>query len=440
MTTDSPIMFPNRTGRRVWIALAMLAAVAITFGVGIKIFSNRAAQSADKGEAAEETPDLNNGDSHDEKPQSVRLSPEVARKYGIRVGVAKKRKLVFNIVAPARVSFNNEATAVVGSPIQGRVVEIKARAGDRVEKRAEMLVLESAELGEAQSDYLQKHTAAATAESIIEPLKSMYARVKKLYAESEGVSLTELQKREVELRQAEGSLANAEAGRIAAENKLNLLGMNHEGINRLLQSGNVDPHYIVRSPLSGQVIERNVNLGELVKPDREKLFVVADTKTLWVLADVPESRAREIANGATARISVAATADQSFPGTVSYVAASIDPQTRSLQVRIEVASNPALKPGMFAQADIDGKADSKNAEPVLAVPESAIQTVNGNTAVFVAVKNEEDTFKMHLVKTGACVDGQTCILSGLGEGEHIVTGGSSILKAELLKGSAKDED
>ena len=426
--------------RRRAIVLVALLGLAATIFVGYKVIFEKATGTAANDRDPPATPNGAKTATKDGEPEIVKLSPEVAHKYGIRLGVAKKRKLVCDIVAPARVSFNNEATAVVGSPIQGRVIDIQARAGDTVKKGAVLLVLESAELGEAESDFLQKHTAAATAKLAIMPLANIYARVKQLYDESHDVVLVEVQKREFELRQAEGALANAEAARIAAENKLLLLGMDDEAIDRLLTSGKMNPLFAVKSPLAGQVIERNVNLGELVKPEREKLFVVADTHMLWVWADVPESRAREVVEGAAAQVTSVAVADRSFPGVVSHIAASIDPHTRSLQVRIEVPTDPALKPGMFAHVKIKGKSDGENAEAVLAVPEAAIQTVNGSTAVFIPVVDEANTFRVRMVSIGICVDGTICIISGLEEGERIVTGGSAILKADLLKASAKDED
>ncbi len=172
------------------------------------------------------------------------------------------------------------------------------------------------------------------------------------------------------MKKAEGALATAQAAMTAAANKLHLLGMNDQAIYELLKSGKVIPRYVVRSPLSGEVVERLVNLGELVKPEREKLFVVADTSTLWVWADVPEVRAREVAIGCAAKITLAADAEQSFAGVVSHIAPSIDDATRSLRVRIEVKSDPALRPGMFAQAEIAGKTTSESAESVVTVPET----------------------------------------------------------------------
>jgi RND family efflux transporter MFP subunit len=216
--------------------------------------------------------------------------------------------------------------------------------------------------------------------------------------------------------------------------------MNDQAIYELLKSGKVTPRYVVRTPLSGEVIERSVNLGELVKPEREKLFVVADTSVFWVWADVPEARVPEVAAGESAEIVLATGIEQKFSGVISHLAPSIDPETRSLRVRIDVKSNPALRPGMFAEVRLSGKPAGDTAEAMLIVPQSAIQTVEGSTAVFVPVQGELNSFQARKVSVGACADGFACVISGLEEGEKIVTAGGPILKADLLKSSAKDED
>lgn len=376
----------------------------------------------------------------DPAKEIVTLSPETMRKYGIRIGAARKRSLVAAIQAPARVAFNSEATAVIGTPVQGRVVDVKAHAGDKVERGAPLLEIESAELGEAQSDFLQRQAAVRTAQAAIGPLTEIFARIKRLHEESKLIGITEVQERELELKRAEGIVATAQAAATAATNKLHLLGMTEQAIYELQKTGRVTPRYVIRSPIAGEVTERLVNLGELVKPDRERLFVVADTSTLWVWADVPEVRAGEVAIGCPAEITLTSAGERVFKGAVCHLAPSIDDPTRSLRVRIEVPGDPALRPGMFAQAAIGGNATNESAEAVVAVPESAIQTVNGSTAVFLPVKDSPNSFQARLVSTGNYVDGMAGIISGLEPGERIVTAGSAILKAELLKVTAKDED
>ncbi len=372
--------------------------------------------------------------------QFIQLSDESVRKYGIRTGIAHKQKLVSEIVAPARIAFNSEAMAVIGTPVQGRAVEIRAVVGDRVERGAELLEIESVELGEVQSDYLQRQSAGVMTRAAIRPLTEIYTRVKKLYDENKLVGITEVQERELELRKAEGALAAAEAAVTAARNKLHLLGMQDDAIERLESTSKVNPRYVVRAPLAGEVIERTVNLGELVKPDREKLFVVADTSTLWVWADVPEQRAAEVVKGATARIAVADNLDRSQTGVISHVAANIDPETHSMRVRIDMKSDPAIKPGMFAQVHFNGKPLGQSDQAMLVVPQSAIQNLNGESAVFVPVAGVPNAYSVRTVVIGVCSDGMACVTSGLSENERIVTSGGAILKADLLKASAKDED
>ena len=100
-----------------------------------------------------------------------------------------------------------------------------------------------------------------------------------------------------------------------------------------------------------------------------------------------------------------------------------------------------MKPGMFAQADITcAPKVGEGGDAVLAVPDGAIQTVSGHAAVFVPVKGEENTFALRQVTTGGAAGGMVAIASGLEEGERIVTAGTFILKADLLKSTAKEED
>ena len=116
--------------------------------------------------------------------------------------------------------------AHVGSPVTGRAVEIKVRVGDAVKKGDELLVVESPELGEAQSDYLQKRTAVAVATAAVEPARHAVERAKKLYEKNQGIALAEVQKREAELHGGPGRRADGARPPLdAAESKLRLLGM-----------------------------------------------------------------------------------------------------------------------------------------------------------------------------------------------------------------------
>ncbi len=371
----------------------------------------------------------------------VTLAPDAIERYGIKVELAQARVLQHTLVAPARVGFNIEAMAHVGSPLSGRAVEIKVRLGSIVDAGDDLVVVESPELGEAQSDFLIKRTATQTIIPTVELAKSAWDRARGLYEKSEGIALAEVQTREGEYKSALAAQQSAQAAATAAENLLHILGMKQAEVEMLIQSGEVDPRFTIHAPLAGQVVEREVTLGELVGPDREKLLVIANTEVLWVLADVPEARVHEVQVGATTWVTVGTVGSLNYQGQVAFVSPFVDPTTRTAQVRIEVpASEIALRPGMFAQVEIVAS-DPGGTMPaaVIAVPDEAIQTVEGGPAVFVPVAGEPNTFAKRAVSIGKTIGGLVPIHSGLQEGEEFVAAGSFILKAELGKGSAAHE-
>jgi cobalt-zinc-cadmium efflux system membrane fusion protein len=380
------------------------------------------------------------GAHHDEHVDEVKLTPEVMQRYGITIEPVSAREMTPIVTAPARVSFNTDAMAHVGSVVKGRAIEIKVRVGDSVKKGDDLLIVESPDLGEAQSDFLQKRTAVSVAESAIEPAKSAAERAKTLYDQNNGISLGELQKRVAEQKAAEGALKTAQAALTAAENKLHLMGMDQRAVETLAKAGEIDPRFTIRAPLDGQVIEREITLGELVALEKDALLVLANMKTLWVIADVPEAQLRNVAIGSTARVSIPAVSDEAFDGKVSLISPTLDPNTRTAQVRIEVSNGHNLRPGMFATAYI--AAASSSTQPAarkLSIPEEALQTVEGSPAVFVAVEDEPNTFVKRPVTTAKPVGGFVPALNGLKEGERIVVRGSFLLKAELGKSEAAHE-
>jgi len=373
---------------------------------------------------------------HDE----VKLTAEAVKKYAVRAEPVTRRHLKPTFTAPARVAFNANATAHVGSAVKGRVAELKVQVGDEVKKGDVLMVVESPELGEAQSEFIQKRGAATAAAPAVESAGSAYERARELYDQTKGISLTDLQKRETDYRSAQATLQTARTAATAAENKLHLLGMDRAAVDELAESGEIKPRFPVRAPLAGQVTEREVTLGELVGPDREHLLIVADMTTLWVLADVPEARLKGLKKGAQAHVTLAALPDEKVTGPVSFVAQTVDPTTRTVKVRIEVKNGHGeLRPGMFARAEITTAPGDEQGETALAVPDEAIQTVEGGPAVFIPVEGEENTFAKRAVTVGKPVGGWIPVPSGLKEGERVVVTGTFILKAELGKSGAAHE-
>jgi len=368
----------------------------------------------------------------------VTLPEGALERYGIEVAPVAVRDLVSTVSAPGHLAFPQGSLARVGSMVEGRIAEIRVRSGDAVTKGDPVLVVESPGLGEAQSDYLQKRTIAATAGPTLELAREAQARAKELYDRVQGIALADVQRLESELRQAERDREVARAAEAAAFNRLLLLGMGEDAIRQLEETGKVDPRFLVAAPVSGRVVEMGATVGELVGPEKDRLLVIGDVSTLWAIAEVSESRLSEIAIGARARVRVPALRHAPHAGQVAAAPVVLEPLTRTAEVRIELP-NPdgALLPGMFIQVEIDSSLGA--GEPMLAVPDGAVMTVEGKPSVFVPLEPGGTVFCVHEVRVGAPVGDDRPVLSGLDAGDLVVVAGTFHLKAELGKASAEHQ-
>lgn len=393
------------------------------------------------------------GDEHggDEHADEVHLAPGLAARFGVELDVARLETLRPRMRVPARIAFNRENMAHVGSPVRGRVVELSARLGDEVQLGQPLCVVESAELGAAQNEYLLERSAALSAEPAVDLARNAHERALGLYEKSRGIALTEVQKREAEFRAAQSALVAARTRATSARSQLQLLGLSEERVAKLEATGVSDPRHTVFAPIAGQVVEREVTLGELVGPEREALLVLAEMSHLWILADVPESKLREVVLGARAEVLLGQSGDHRCTGQVDFISPTLDPRTRCVQVRIRADDRHTdLRPGLFAQAEIETRAEPEHSDhahqagehepvPVLCVPESAVRTKDGATFVFVPVADEPDTFAKRVIRCGEAVGGRVPVHSGLAAGETFVARGSFVLEAELGKHGAAHE-
>ena len=128
--------------------------------------------------------------------RTIQLSPEAMQRHQVHVESVARQQLSPTLVAQAHVAFNMDVHAHVGSMVKGRAIEIKAQVGDVVAKGAELIVVESPELGEAQYDYLQRRIAVPVATAAVEPAKYALERAKALNEQNQGVSLAEVQRRQ----------------------------------------------------------------------------------------------------------------------------------------------------------------------------------------------------------------------------------------------------
>jgi len=190
----------------------------------------------------------------------------------------------------------------------------------------------------------------------------------------------------------------------------------------------------LRAPLSGVITSFHAVEGELVEPSTE-LLTITDVASLWVLADVFEKDLAYVHPGKQVQVQVSSYPGRVFHGKITYVADAIDPQTRTAKARCVVQNTDGLlKLEMFATVVIP----VHDTAPLLAVPDSAIQQIDGKPVVFARITESE--FQKREVQTGIASGGYTEIRAGLQEGEMVATRGSFVVKTEFLKNLIGEKD
>ncbi|MBX9695632.1 MAG: efflux RND transporter periplasmic adaptor subunit, partial [Cyanobacteria bacterium] len=214
--------------------------------------------------------------------------------------------------------------------------------------------------------------------------------------------------------------------RQALEQKLKVLGMPISTIDMVCSRDKVVSSVPLLASQKGLVLDRDINVGELVEPSRT-LFVIDDIDNLWLEANVFEKDVEQVKQGQPIEFIVDSFPNEVFKGDLSFVAGVLNPTTRTLAVR-SVIDNPKLKlkPKMFARMKIFvGK------KAVLALPTSAIQDAGSHKVVF--VQKSANLFEQRQVELGEQIGKFVAVLDGVDAGEMVVTKGSMPLRALVLR-------
>jgi RND family efflux transporter MFP subunit len=304
-------------------------------------------------------------------------------------------------------------------PVAGGIVrQVNAELGDRVKRGSTLAVIFSTELADAQSVYLKMLAEA-------EEHHQHYRRTEDL------LEIGAVSREEFEMVTSNHKTAQANVA--SARQRLILLGMTRQQVNALNSPDEVSSLIPVPAPVSGTVIDRAVNGGEVVEKGKE-LFRVADLSTVWVIGQIYEADFRAVRAGAPAFITTSAYPGQTFRGRVSYIDPRVDPSTRTAQVRVEVR-NPgeALKLGLFVDINFGGAAPSAPADrPAVMAPRVAVQTIGSKQVVYLA-SDRPGVFIQREVITGPEAGDLITVYGGVRAGDRILTEGSFLLRAESLK-------
>lgn len=333
----------------------------------------------------------------------------------VETGVVDYGGMQQDLSLSGKIAYGEDRYSKISSPLQGRVVEVRAHLGDRVKAGAVLLVVDSPDIAQAYSEYVKEDSDLQYATRSHELAKDLYS--------NKALPLKDL-------KQAENELVKARAEFRRAKERLLSLRVPAEELNKPLDKQQITSRFEMKSPLTGIVVERMVTPGQSIGGDANQvLFTVADLDMLQVVADVYERDLALVKEGQFAKVKVEAYPEVDFPATVASVGDVVDPASRTIKLRAWVNNQDhRLKPEMFARLHIQ----IGDATKILVVPKEAVLESDGKQFVFVV--EEPNRYVRHEVKVSNFTPDQMRVLEGLTPGQRIVTKGAVLIKGQEVKG------
>ncbi len=323
----------------------------------------------------------------------------------IRVEPVARAPLPRTLRLTGTVAYNGFKTTPVISQVGGPTSRVVVQPGEHVRAGQPMLFVASPDYANLRSAYLKARAAEQLADK-------QYERAQDLF--------THHAIAQAEVEQAEAGRNQAHADVEASADTLRALGIRDPGS---LSSAAPSAELPVNAPLDGEVVERMCSPGQLLQAGATQCFTISDMSTVWVLANVYQNDLAFVHVGDPVTVSTDA-----YPGVVrgriEYLSPALDPNTRTLQARIE-AQNPGerLKKDMYVDVQVRAGAIPN----ALTVPDAAVLRDTENMP-FVYVQNASNQFARRPVMVGETQNGRTQITSGLMAGERVVGEGSLFLQ------------
>lgn len=350
------------------------------------------------------------GDAHGEENGEgsvVKFTDAQIELAEIKTASAKRDNIQLPITLTGELSLNQERLAHILPRVTGYVREIQKPIGSLIRSGETLATIESRELSELKSAYLIARERATLAQN-------KFTREERLWKQK--ISS------EQEYFDARQALAEANLELRTAEQNLLSVGFDPRALEH-----DTTALYRVTTPIDGIIIDWSLVVGQKLNAE-DPAFVVADLNSLWVLATVYMKDVGRVRVGQSAVVTMRSARGERYPGKVTWVSDVIDEKTRTQKVRIEIENHERrLKPGMFVTVEV--AADTKNG--VIVVPPSAIQMQRGEAIVFLPLGNGQ--FARREVQIGIRTASAVEVLSGLSEGDSVVTDGSFTLRSELEK-------
>jgi membrane fusion protein, copper/silver efflux system len=322
---------------------------------------------------------------------TVKISTDKVQKLGVKTEKAVLRQLSRNVRAVGRIEPDERRVYTIAPKFEGWVEQLHVDAtGDVVKTGQSLFDVYSPDLISAQREYL----------IALQGVNAM----RDAAPEAQG-GMQEL---------AQASLMRLQSWDIGEED-----------LRKLRESGEVKRTIAFRSPVNGIVMEKLAQKGMRFMPG-EVMYRVSDLSTLWIMADVSEQESALVRVGQAARVKLEAYPGREFNSRVSYVYPTLNAQTRTTAVRLEMA-NPAglLRPGMYAQIELAGLGSKGR---VVSVADSAV--IYSGRREIVLVELAEGRYEARVVKLGARSDDYVEVSEGIGEGEKVVVSANFLIDAE----------
>jgi len=335
------------------------------------------------------------------KPQPI-ITDNISNKFVYKITTVKMMNLEEEVMLPGKITFDQNRVVNVFPIVSGKVEDVKVSLGSYVKKGDDLARVNSADV----SDILKNYKVA----------KANYEISKKNYKVAERLYKSGFNS-ELELINARREFQKSEDELKKSEDIMKLYGTN--------VNSNI-PYFIIKSPIEGYVVEKNINNNMLLRSDNtNSIFTISDLKTVWVYANAFETDIAQLQQGQTVTVMTPAYPNQELKGVINNIGNVLDPSSKALRLRVEL-QNPygMLRPEMFAKVKVHVPKPGK----FLAIPPDALIFDKDKYYVLQYVNKQFKPREITLVEKTSRI---TYLLKGISEGDTIVTEGSLLLYNQI---------
>lgn len=353
---------------------------------------------------------------HEPIPSRIRLQSSVLAAAKIRTEKVLSKALPMTLEAPGEVAADPDRSVRVTARVPGRISTVLFKEGLRVQTGALLAIIDSAELARTASTYTSAAARVLAAQKNAARLESLTTK---------GLAGNQ------ELLEAQTQAQVLQAEAQAARRSLLSFGLSDA------QLSNIGARFELRAPLTGYAMNRSAVIGQTV-PAEHILCDLIDLDHAYFIARLYEKNLARVRPGQTAEVRLNAYPDAVFVGIVESVGKQLDATARTVVTRIAITNkDDLLKVGLFGKARIS-LGDEREQGRGLVVPLSAVTRIADRDVVF--VRQPDEHFEVHPVTLGPSASGEVQVLSGLREGEQVVTEGVFTLKGAILKSTFAEEE